>query len=424
MSVTAVMGVQWGDEGKGKVVDYLAERADLVVRYQGGANAGHTIVNPLGTFKFRLIPSGICYPNVRCLLGPGVAVDPGALRSEMAELTNQGVSVNALLVAERATLVMPWHLLLDRLEEEARGENRIGTTLRGIGPAFVDKAARRALKVGDLLEKDWLAKQVRLALTSINPLLERVYGAPPIDEAAVVEEYWAHGQALREHVVDSLSVVQAALREGARILLEGQLGVLRDPDWGTYPYVTSSSPLAGAASVGAGVPPWAITEVLGVTKAYTTVVGEGPFLAEQEGAIGEYLRTKGAEFGVNTGRPRRCGWFDAVAARYAVQASGVTSLVLTKLDVLDGLEEVQICTGYRIGGRVMETVPMLRELAQAEPIYERMPGWSGSCAGATSVADLPAEALRYVRRLEQLVGAPIRLISVGPGRGETITVAG
>jgi adenylosuccinate synthase len=422
MGVTAVIGVQWGDEGKGKLVDYLAEQADLVIRYQGGANAGHTIVNDLGTFKLRLIPSGICYPQARCLLGPGVAVDPTTLLGELADLEARGVATGGLLIAERATLVMPWHLTLDRLEEEARGARKIGTTLRGIGPAFTAKAARRGLQVGDMLEKDWLADKVRWALESVNLQMTRLYGAPPVDADAVIEQYYAYGQQLKERIVDSLSVVRGALVRKQRVLVEGQLGVLRDPDWGTYPYVTSSSPLAGAATVGAGIPPWAMTEIIGVAKAYTTAVGEGPFPSEQEGPVGEFLRTQGAEFGVVTGRPRRCGWFDAVATRYSVEAAGVTSIALTKLDVLDGLDEVQICTGYRVDGEVLRTVPTMRVLRKVEPVFETLPGWRGATTDVRSFERLPVNAQAYVRRIEELGGVRVAILSVGPERAATFTV--
>ncbi len=423
MAVRAVIGAQWGDEGKGKMVDYLAEGANLVIRYQGGANAGHTIVNPLGTFKFRLIPSGICYPGVKCLLGPGVAVDPGALLKELADLRQQGVDpAGRLFIAERATLVMPWHLILDRLEEEARGARKIGTTLRGVGPAFTDKAARRGLQVGDMLEKDWLADKVAWALESVNRQLTQVFGAPAIDPEAITEQYWAYGQLLKAMIVDSLTLTRGALERGEEILLEGQLGVLRDPDWGTYPYVTSSSPLAGSAAVGAGVPPWAITRILGVAKAYTTAVGEGPFPSEQEGEVGEYLRTKGGEFGVVTGRPRRCGWFDAVATRFSVEAAGITGLVVTKLDVLDGLPEVKLCTGYQVDGQVLRTVPPLRTLRRVEPVFETLPGWSEPTTGARSFAELPVNAQRYVRRIEELVGAKVEILSVGPERSATFEI--
>lgn len=422
MAVTAVVGAQWGDEGKGKMVDYLAEQANLVIRYQGGANAGHTIVNQLGTFKFRLIPSGICYPGVKCLLGPGVAVDPAAVLAEMADLQKAGVSTDGLLIAERAAMTMPWHPLLDRLDEQARGKGKIGTTLRGVGPTFTDKAARRGLQVGDLLEKDWLAEKVEWALTIINKLIVNVYGGEAIKAEQVVEQYWAYSQQLKPHIVDSLAVVRETLDSGKKILLEGQLGVLRDPDWGTYPYVTSSSPLAGSASVGAGVPPWEIQEIFGVAKAYTTAVGEGPFPSEQFGEVGDFLREKGGEFGVVTGRPRRCGWFDAVATRFSVQVSGMTGLALTKLDVLDGLKEIQICTGYEVDGQVINTVPPLRNLRKVKPVFETLPGWSESTREARSFAELPANAQRYVQRVAELTGAPVKIVSVGPERNETFAL--
>ncbi|MFZ5825777.1 MAG: adenylosuccinate synthase [Bacillota bacterium] len=423
MSVTAVIGAQWGDEGKGKMVDYLAGEADLVIRYQGGANAGHTIVNPQGTFKFRLVPSGVCYPQVTNLIGPGVACDPETLITELTALEQRGVSTARLFVDERATLVMPWHRLLDRLEEDARGAQKIGTTLKGVGPAFTDKAGRRGLKVGDLLEKDWLVQQVGWALEAINPLLTRRYGVSAMSAEAIIEEYWAFGQALRPRIIDSLPLVRRSLASG-RILVEGQLGVLRDPDWGTYPYVTSSSPLAGAASVGAGIPPWAITRIVGVAKAYTTSVGEGPFPVEREAAIGDYLREKGGEFGVVTGRPRRCGWFDGVATRFAAEAAGITELALTKLDVLDGLPEVKLCTGYLIDGKLVQTVPPLRLFRRAEPVFESLPGWAEPTAGARSAADLPENARRYIRRIEEVVGVPVRLLSIGPERSETLALPG
>lgn len=424
MPVTAVMGAQWGDEGKGKLVDYLAGQSDLVIRYQGGANAGHTVVNERGTFKLRLVPSGIFNPGVECLLAPGVAVDPGLLLAEIDELAAQGVGCADLFIAERATLVMPWHKEFDRVEELARGDRSLGTTLRGIGPAFADRIARRAPLVADLLDRDWLADRVRFAASEANRLLSAyaAYGARPVDVDATIEDYWAHGQRLRERIVDSLAVVQRALRGGRRVLLESQAGVQRDPYWGTYPYVTSSSPLAGAASLLAGVPPHAIGRIIGVAKAYGTCVGTGPFPVGDQGELGDRLRRQGGEYGVVTGRPRRCGWFDAVATRYATAVAGLTELALTKLDVLDGFSELQICTGYRVGDRILETVPTLREMERAVPVYELLPGWAGSVAGARRFSDLPAAARRYVLRIEELVGVPIRLISVGQQREATIVV--
>lgn len=420
MSVIAVMGAQWGDEGKGKVVDYLAEEADLVIRYQGGANAGHTIVNSQGTFKLRLIPSGICSPTTTCLIGAGVAFDPETALSEMADLESRGVSTERLLVDERATMVMPWHRLLDRLEEESRGQ-KIGTTLRGIGPAFTDKVARRGLRAGDLLDKDWLANRVRWALEAVNPVVTLRFGAPAVDADEIIETYWGYSQQFRAKIVNSLPLVHKLMNEG-RVLLEGQLGVMRDLDWGIYPYVTSSNPIAGAASVGAGIPPWALTRVVGVAKAYTTAVGEGPFPVEKDAEIGDYLRDKGGEYGVVTGRPRRCGWFDGVAAKYAVMAGGITELALTKIDVLDGLPELKLCTGYKIGDQVIDTVPTLRLYDKVEPVFETIPGWQGSTASARSEADLPEGARRYIRRIEEIVSVPVKLLSVGPERDATLTM--
>jgi adenylosuccinate synthase len=420
MTVTAVVGAQWGDEGKGKVVDYLAEKADLVIRFQGGANAGHTIVNPYGTFKQNLVPSGIFYPHVDCLLGPGVLVDPTVIKAEVERLQAAGVNTERLWIAERAHVVLPHHKLLDRLDEESRGNAKIGTTLRGVGPAATDKAGRRGLQVADLLDVDWLATRVRDLLPLWNRLLGG-YGHPGLNADDVIAELAEQGEWIADRVVDSLALTQRALRENRRILLEGQLGVLRDLDWGTYPYVTSSNPLAGGAAAGAGLPPWAIKQVVGVTKAYTTAVGTGPFPTEDHGDFGNWLREHGGEYGAVTGRPRRCGWLDGVALRYAVEAGGITELALTKLDVLAGLDEVQICTGYRVGDTVINTVPPTRLLEQAQPVYESLPGW-GDCAGCTSAADLPEAARRYVKRVEEIAGVPVKLLSVGAAREATLPV--
>ncbi len=423
MPATAVIGVQWGDEGKGKVVDYLGSDASLVVRFQGGDNAGHTVVNSHGTFVLRLVPCGIFHEGTRCLIGAGVAVNPRTMLSEMDRLADHGVKTGGLLVDRRATLVMPWHPTLDRLEEEARGEAFIGTTRRGVGPAFTDKAGRWGLKVEDLLEKDWFARRVRQSLDLVNPLLTRRFGAPAVDPDAVVEQYWALGAGLRDLIVDSVPVVREALADAKPVVLEGQLGVMRDPDWGTYPYVTSSSPTPGGAAAGAGVPSWAITRVIGVAKAYSTAVGEGPFPVGEESEIGAYLMDRGREYGAVTGRPRRCGWFDAVAARYAVTVAGVTELALTKVDILDGLDRVGICIGYQVGPGVTCGVgdfPTVRLLQRAKPVFEYLPGWTTPTAGIRNAAELPAAARAFIRRLEELVGVPVRLLSTGPNREEVI----
>ena len=442
MTATAVIGAQWGDEGKGKVVDYLGRDASLVVRFQGGDNAGHTVVNPRGTFVLRLVPCGIFHEGARCLIGAGVAVNPRTLLSEMDHLAGRGVKVDGLLVDRRATLVMPWHPALDRLEEEARGAAPIGTTLRGVGPAFADKAGRWGLKVEDLLEKDWFARRVRESLSMVNPLLTRRYGAPAVDPDAVVEQYWAMGARWRDRIVDSLPVVREALTGPKPVILEGQLGVMRDLDWGTYPYVTSSSPTPGGAAAGAGVPPWAITRVIGVAKAYTTAVGEGPFPVGEDSEIGAYLLSRGQEYGAVTGRPRRCGWFDAVAARYAVAVAGVTELALTKVDIMDGLDRVGICTAYQVDAKGSGSVevgegsggvgrggtfrigdfPPGRLLQKARPVFEHLPGWTAPTAGVRYASELPAAARRFVRRLEELVGVPVRLLSTGPNREDVVTL--
>lgn len=422
MPFKAVVGAQWGDEGKGKIIDYLAAQAALVIRYQGGANAGHTVVNEFGEFKLHLVPSGICFPGVDCLIGPGVVVEPGALLEEVAALEQAGIRTDRLWLAERAHLVMPWHVLLDRLEEEARGGRRIGTTGRGIGPAYAAKAARRGLQVADLADRDWLARRVADALAEVNPVLRGAYGHPGLDAADVVEQYWGFGRALGDRVIDSLPLVRRALTRDLPALLEGQLGVLRDLDWGTYPFVTSSSPLAGGAAAGAGVPPWAIQTVVGVCKAYTTAVGEGPFPTEDTGPLADELRRRGREFGATTGRPRRCGWFDGVAARYAVEVGGVTRLALTKLDVLDEFPVVKVCTGYRIGGQTVGTVPPLRLLQGAEPVFEELPGWQVPTTGARRWEDLPSRAQALVRRIAALAGAPVSLVSVGAERSATFSL--
>lgn len=421
MPVTAIMGAQWGDEGKGKLVDYLAAEADLVIRYQGGANAGHTVVTDRGQFKLRLVPSGILRPATQCLLAPGVAVDPELLLQELAELAGRGVATDNLLIAERATLVMPWHRQLDELEERARGEHALGTTRRGIGPAFADRTARRALQVGDLLDRAWFGEQVRRATAEANRVLVGAYGARPVDGEAVIAAYAAYGDALHERIVDSLAVVRGALASAKSIILEGQAGVQRDLLWGTYPYCTSSSPLAGAALASAAIPPAALTRVIGAAKAYGTCVGSGPFPAEDTGELSARLRADGNEYGVVTGRPRRCGWLDTVATRYAVEVAGITELALTKLDVLDGLAELQLCTGYRIDGRVVTTVPPTRLLERVEPLYEALPGWQRPTTAARRFADLPRAAQAYVARIEQLTGVPVSMISVGQHRDATIT---
>ena len=419
MTVTAVVVAQWGDEGKGKVVDYLAQAADLVVRYNGGDNAGHTIVNELGTFKLRLTPSGIFNPAVTCLIGPGVVVNPTTLLAELADLDARGVGTGGLLVSERAHVVMPYHLLLDQIQERARGETAQGTTGRGIAPAYADKASRIGLRIGDLLDGDFLRRQLREIAEWHDPVLV-ARGAETLDVSGLARQCLEWGEALRPRIADTLPVVHRALREDQRVILEGQLGALRDLDWGIYPFSTSSTTLAGGACAGAGVPPHRIGRVVGVAKAYTTAVGAGPVPAELSDDTGELLRAAGQEYGTATGRARRCGWFDAVATRFAAELNGVDELALTKLDVLDGLPRLRVCVAYRAGSRLLDSVPTARPLEQVTPVYEDLPGWRRPTAGIRDLASLPDEALAYVRRIEALVGVPVRLVGTGAHRHDTI----
>jgi len=432
MSVIAVVGAQWGDEGKGRVVDYLADVADLVIRYGGGNNAGHTVVNPHGHFKLHLIPSGIFHPATRNLLGNGVVINPPALVTELDGLGAAGFGCDNLFISDRAHLVMPYHVLIDQLEERERGAKKLGTTSRGIGPAYVDKVARRGIRVIDLMEPEVFRTRLDAALPRIRRLVEAHFGqdsetddqiAIATDPDTIVDVYLGAGARLRSHVVDGQAVVDEALERGDRILLEGQLGTMRDIDWGIYPYVTSSSPIPGGASLGAGLPAVRIDQVLGVAKAYTTAVGAGPLPTELDDATGEGLRERGAEYGTSTGRARRCGWYDAVAVRFSVRLAGYSSIALTKLDVLDSFEVLRVATAYRdpADGREWTTVPASTSVYERlEPIYEELPGWLTDTTGCRSWDELPAAAHAYVERLEALAGVPISHVSVGPERAQMI----
>jgi adenylosuccinate synthase len=435
MAVIAVVGAQWGDEGKGRVVDYLATSADLVIRYGGGNNAGHTVVNPHGHFKLHLIPSGIFYPETRNLLGGGVVINPPALVGELDGLAAAGFDCANFFISERAHLVMPYHVLLDQLEERERGTAKLGTTSRGIGPAYVDKVARRGIRMVDLMEPDQFRALLQVALNRMRRIVSGYFGAggaqdelnsaieEATDEVRIGDAYLAAAERLRPHVVDGQAMVDEALVAGQRILLEGQLGTMRDIDWGTYPYVTSSSPIPGGASIGAGLPAVAIDQVIGVAKAYTTAVGAGPLPTELLDADGEALRERGVEFGTSTGRPRRCGWYDAVAVRFSVRLAGYSSIALTKLDVLDGFERIRVCTAYRdpSDGRDWATVPASTSAYERfEPVYQDLPGWKADTTGCRAFEELPANARAYVERLEELAGVPISYVSVGPERAQMI----
>ncbi len=422
MAVTAVVGAQWGDEGKGRVVDYLAQRASLVIRFQGGDNAGHTVVNDLGEFALHMIPSGIFNPETTCIIGAGTVVNPENLLKEMALLTEAGLTLDNLVLERRAHVVLPIHPKLDALREARRSEgDRIGTTKRGIGPAYADKAARTGIRLGDLLRPDHLRTRLEQLLPSHNRALAE-FGEAGVDLEELLALCAGWGDALRPRIVDTLPIVKHAVTQGLHVLLEGQLGVMRDLDWGIYPYVTSSNPAVGAASCGAGIPPTAIDQVLGVVKAYSTSVGGGPFPCELVDADGEKLRDIGREYGATTGRPRRCGWFDGVAIAYAAWLNGFTSLAVTKMDVLDHFDEIKLCTGYRLDGEVITSMPDTVDLHRAEPVYETWPGWDTPTREARTWAELPKNARNYLHRLAELAGVPIRYVSVGPARAELVVL--
>ena len=421
MPAFAVIGAQWGDEGKGKIIDYLAGGVDAVVRYAGGNNAGHTVVNQKGKFELHLIPSGICWPGVYGIIGNGVVVNPDVMRGEMDGLAARGIDVSNVLISERAHVIMPYHIIQDRLEEEAKGAGAIGTTGQGVGPTYVDKVGRMGIRVGDVLEMDTLAPKLEQALAFKNKLFSQVYGAEKVKTAEILAkcEEWSGWMAAHVHPTEQL--VQDMMDEGKKVLLEGAQGTLLDVDHGSYPFVTSSSPSIGGACTGLGLSPQSIAGVLGVFKAYSTRVGSGPMPSELEGAEADYLREKAQEYGTTTGRARRVGWFDAVAGRYSVQVNGFTGLVLTRLDILDGFPSVKICVGYRVDGRDLDRFPSnTSRLAQCEPVYEEMPGWDAPTASATSMEQLPKAAVAYMKRIEELVGCRVQIVSTGASRDETI----
>ena len=423
MPAYAVIGGQWGDEGKGKVIDYLAGGVAAVVRYAGGNNAGHTVVNDRGEFQLHLVPSGICWPEVYGIIGNGVVVDPEALLAELHGLAARGIDTRRLLVSERAHVIMPYHVVLDGLEEAAKGDAAIGTTGRGIGPTYVDKAARTGIRVGDLLRPESLRPRLEQALEFKNRLITQIYGGDALDVEQVLAQALDWGNRLRPYVGPTEQLVQDLLEQGRNVLLEGAQGTLLDVDHGSYPYVTSSSPSIGGACTGLGLNPQAIAGVVGVYKAYSTRVGGGPMPTELEDSTGVELRETGQEYGVTTGRARRVGWFDAVAGRYSQQINGFTGMVLTRLDILDEFDAVKICTGYRVDGRAVSRFPSdTRVLEQCAAVYEELPGWAEPTAKVTELADLPANARAYVRRIEELVGCRAQLISTGPRREETILV--
>jgi len=424
MPMQVIVGAQWGDEGKGKIVDLLSERVDIVARYQGGANAGHTVIVGDTKFILHLIPAGILHPDTVCVIGNGVVVDPVALLEEIDMLRSHGISVEGrLLISHRAHLIMPYHKLLDQIKELADGDQRIGTTGRGIGPAYVDKFQRMGVRIVDLLDRQTLREKLLRNIEAKNKILRRIYGADELDANKIVDEYLEFDQKIDPYVKDVSRYLNEALRRGKRILAEGAQGTLLDVDHGTYPFVTSSNPSSGGACTGLGVGPTAVDSVLGVIKAYTTRVGQGPFPTEIDPSEGVDLRSLGQEYGATTGRPRRCGWFDAVIARYAARVNGIDSWALTKLDVLSSLQEIKVCTAYRYGGQTIDDFPSeVRILENCQPVYETFQGWQRPIQGARCFSDLPPQAQTYLRAIEEITQVKISVISVGSERGQTLFV--
>ena len=424
MAVMVLIGAQWGDEGKGKATDLYGERVQWVVRYQGGNNAGHTVVLPDGqSFALHLIPSGILTPGVTNVIGNGVVIDPGVLLTELAGLDERGVDTDNLLISADAHLIMPYHVAIDRVSERYLGKAKIGTTGRGIGPAYQDKVARLGVRVQDVLDPSILAQKVEAALDIKNQILVKIYNRKALDPARIVDQVLEQAEGFKHRIADTRLRLGEAVQRGDNILLEGSQGTLLDVDHGTYPFVTSSNPTSGGAAVGSGLGPTAITSVLGILKAYTTRVGSGPFPTELHDEWGEYLRKTGGEIGVTTGRLRRCGWFDAVIARYASRVNGITDYFLTKLDVLSSLEKVPVCVAYDVDGERVDEMPLTQTgFHHATPIYEELPGWFEDISGCRTFDELPANAQSYVRYLEEISGARISSIGVGPGRDQTIVL--
>ena len=423
MANVVVIGAQWGDEGKGKITDLLSRSADVVVRYQGGVNAGHTIVVEDKVLKLHLIPSGILYPETICLIGAGTVIDPKVMLREREMLIDNDINISGLKLASTAHVTMPYHRLIDKAMEKKRGEQKIGTTGRGIGPTYADKAQRYGIRVIDLLDEKKLRERLEIPLTEKNNVLEKIYNEEPIEAEDLIKEYLEYGKLLEPHVVDCTRTIHEAARNRKNILFEGAQGTLLDLDHGTYPYVTSSNPVSGGACIGAGVGPTLIDRVIGVAKAYTTRVGEGPFPTELQGKINDQLCDRGGEYGTTTGRRRRCGWFDGVIGKYAVQVNGLDCLAITKLDVLDELDEIKVCIAYELDGKRIEHFPSSAEdFSQCKPIFKTLEGWKSSTADCRILDDLPKAAMAYLRFLAELMEVPIAIVSLGANRDQTIVV--
>jgi adenylosuccinate synthase len=423
VAIIVIVGGQWGDEGKGRIIDLLAEKAKVVVRFSGGDNAGHTVINPYGEFRLHLVPSGIFYPQVTCIIGSNVAINPAVLLEEMDDLENHGVDISRLFISDRAHLIMPYHTLLDGLEEERRGKGAIGTTLRGIGPVFADKVARLGIRAGDLLDKGVLLNRLKSVLELKNTILTKVYQVSPLSLEEIYQQHCHYGEQLAPLIRETSSLIGEAATKGEPVLLEGAQGALLDPDFGTYPYVTSSSPLAAAGCIGAGLGPRQIDRVVGIFKTYNTRVGAGPMPTELKDEIGDLIRNRAHEYGATTGRPRRCGWFDAVAGRFSVQINGLSDIALTHLDIYDGFPSIKICTSYKFNDEVLTSFPSdIAILEKCQPIYEELDGWQESISGIRNFEKLPTGARNYMSQLEDLLSCPISLVSVGPDRRQIILV--
>jgi len=420
MSSVVVVGSQWGDEGKGKITDFLSQNAEVVARYQGGDNAGHTIVFGGKKYKLHLIPSGIFFKDKICVIGNGMVINPKSLITELQYLHDQGVDTDNLRISNRAHVILPYHLKLDELSEASKGTNKIGTTKKGIGPAYMDKAARIGIRIADLLDREEFEKRLTQNLEEKNRIFEKLYDEEGFKLEDILDEYYNYGQQFAKYVCDTSVVLNDALDEGRRVLFEGAQGVMLDIDQGTYPFVTSSNPVAGGVTIGSGVGPSKINHVVGVCKAYTSRVGDGPFPTELHDEIGSQIREVGREYGTTTGRPRRIGWFDSVVVRHARRVSGITDLALNSIDVLTGLETVKICIAYKYKGEIIEEFPAsLKILSECEPVYEEMPGWTEDITGVKKLDELPDNARHYVERVAQLTGIPLSIFAVGPDRSQT-----
>jgi adenylosuccinate synthase len=421
MSTVVIVGAQWGDEGKGKIIDFLAAQADVVVRGQGGNNAGHTVVVGDKKYALHLVPSGILYPETINIIGNGVVFDPEGFLKEVQQLEAEGVSTENIKISDRAHVIFPYHKVIDELSEAARGAKKIGTTKKGIGPCYMDKVERSGIRICDLMDREVFIEKVTQQIEKKNEIIEKIYKGKSVNKEEIIEKYLEYADKIRPYVDDTTVIVYDEIIKDKKVLFEGAQGTLLDIDLGTYPYVTSSHPISGGFTVGSGIGPNMIEEVLGIAKAYTTRVGKGPFVTEQDNETGDKIRVAGNEFGTTTGRPRRCGWFDAVMLKYSARVNGMTSIALMLLDVLTGFDKIRICTAYRLGDKEIHNFPAsLKTLSQCEPIYEELDGWTEDITGAKTFEELPVNAQKYVKRIEELVGVPVKIVSVGPKRSQTI----